>query len=431
MKIFSLIFSNSDPCFFVYSTLGESWVREGYGSNPVLTDKGLQRIARRYDADIPRVVLRWAVDNDVIVIPRSSNPHHIATNLNIEKMNLAPYEVDYINSLNNLIDLEASAEEIDVQGVQGATDKNNVNKLASAEQKANKIPAETVRLESSAEAKAHTELNSSAKRHKEFVYNNVIYEEVNFDRPTIYVSSDDHWIYAFDAETGSIKWKTETADETGSSCAFSLNEEIVYCGADDSYIRALHAKNGTLLWYFKTSSSVTSSSHVSKDGTLLIGSHDSFLYALHPNGTLRWKFKTTDAIWSSPVSNRNGDLVFIASYAETGKNIFAIDIKTGKLVWNFEGLGGFISSPVLSPDESLVVFCSGYGIVYALDSWTGDLSWQAEFDGPVESTPVFARNSKLFIASYYGELAALDARNGRVLWRKQGKHIGIFHFFLH
>eukprot|EP00794_Sanderia_malayensis_P007782 gene7782-8627_t len=361
----------NDVAYMGYSTLGESWVREGYGLNPVLSDQELNKISRRYDADVPRVVLRWAVDNDVIVIPRSSDLVHIATNLNIEKMNLLPSEIGYINSLNN--------------------------KLSEGDS-------------------AKTKPQGNAK---EFVYNNVIYEDVVMNRPTIFVSSDDHWIYAFDAETGSVKWKTETADETGSSCAFSLDEEIVYCGADDTYIRALHAKNGSLVWHFKTLAPVTSSSHVTRDGTLLIGSHDAFLYALHPNGTLRWKYKVSGPVWSSPVTNKKGNIVFIAAYVEEGKTIFAIDVKTGKLVWDFEGLGGFISSPVLSPDESLVVFCGGYGDVYALDSWTGELLWQAVLDGPIESTPVFAKNSKLFLATYYGELASLDARNGKVLWRKQ------------
>ena len=259
-----------------------------------------------------------------------------------------------------------------------------------------------------------------SKKTKEFVYSNVLYEEVSPDRPTIFLSSDDFWIYAFDAETGKIKWKTETADETGSSCAFSLSEDIVYCGADDSYIRALNTRDGTLAWKFKTGASVTSSSHVTRDGTLVIGSHDQFLYALHPNGTLRWKFKCSDAIWSSPTSDKNGDLVFIASYAEFGVNIYAIELKTGKALWTYTGEGGFISSPRISPDESIVVLCSSYGTVYALDLWSGELVWSKEFEGSVDASATFARKNRVFVATYGGEVAAIDSRNGKVIWSKQG-----------
>ena len=366
-----------------FSTLGDSWVREGLGYNPVLQDQGLKRISHWFDADIARVVLRWAIGNDVIVIPRSSNPHHIATNLMLGVIKLEPADIEYFDLLKNSLDPNVVPQK-----------QNGTDALESDTQK----PSD-----------------------KGFVYSNVLYEEVAPNRPTIFLGSDDYWIYAFDAESGKIKWKTETADETGSSCDFSLSGDIVYCGADDSYVRALYTRNGTLAWKYKTGASVTSSCHVTKDGTVVVGSHDTYLYAFHPNGTLRWKFKTLDAIWSSPVSNNNGDLIFISSYAEFGKNIHAIDLKTGKLRWESSADGGFISSPALSPDESVVVFCSGYGKVVALDLWTGEAVWTKLFQGTIESTPVFTKSNKLFITTHEGEVAEIDARKGRILWTKHGK----------
>ena len=424
-------------------------MRDGFGYNPVLKNEELQKIARYFDADVARVVLKWGSDMDVILIPRSSNPLHIATNLQIHNIYLSQAEMDYINSLNNTLGMDmesvdpagsvdAAMESVDaaVGGVDAAGGGGDAAgggadaagggadaAMGSVDADTGGVDAATGGADAAAGGMdaAMGSVDAAGNAGKPFVYRNIIYENVTFDRPTIYVSSDDHWIYAFDAETGKVKWKTETADETGSSCAFSLSEEVVYCGADDSYVRALHARNGTLVWRYKTGSSVTSSSHVIADGTLVIGSHDTFLYALNPNGTLRWRFQTAEAVWSSPVASSAGNLVYISSYAETGKNIHAIDTKTGKAVWQFEGQGGFISSPVLSPDESIVVLCSGYGTVFALDSWTGELVWQAQFESPIESSPVFAKNSKLFLATHDGDLAALDSRKGKILWNKRGK----------
>ena len=379
----------------VCSTLGESWVREGMAYNPVIENEGLRRIAHRFDADVPRVVLRWTIGNDVIAIPRSSNPDHIATNLVLSFIEFDQHDIEYITGLKNTLDLE----------MQSGGDQDNVH--------------------SSSKGPDQGPNNSD----KSFVYSNVLSEEVSPDVPTIFLSSDDFWIYAFDAQTGKVMWKTETADETGSSCDFSLNGEIIYCGADDSYIRALYSRNGTLAWKHKTGSSVTSSCHVTKDGTIVVGSHDRFLYALHANGTLRWRFKTSDSIWSSPASNSHGDLVLIASYAEYGDNIYAVDLDTGKARWRFEGEGGFISSPSISPDESIVVFCSGYGIVYALDLWTGELVWRKKFAGAIESTPVFTKNNRLFITTHDGEVAVVDGHKGKLLWSKQGLILG-YHFVL-
>lgn len=364
--------------------MGDSWVREGLGYNPVLQDQGLKRISRGFDADIPRVILRWAVGNDVIVIPRSSNPQHIATNLMIGVVKLEPLEISYINSLKNTLNPDTSAHQEKPDGNAGSDDAVN------------------------------------ALKDEAFVYSNVLYEDVVPGRPTIYLSSDDHWIYAFDAENGKIKWKTETADETGSSCDFGPAEGVIYCGADDFYVRALYTRNGTIAWKYRTGGSVTSSCHLTKDGTIVVGSHDAFLYAFHANGTLRWRFKARDAIWSSPVSNSNGDLVLISSYAEFGKNIHALHLKTGKVLWEYSGKGGFISSPSLSPDESIVVFCSGYGKVFALDLWTGELLWSRQFRGTIESTPVFTRSNKMFVTTHEGEVAVIDSRRGKIIWNKQG-----------
>ena len=365
-----------------FSTLGDSWVREGLGYNPVLQDQGLKRISRWFDADIARVVLRWAIGNDVIVIPRSSNPHHIATNLMLGVINLEPADIEYFDLLKNSLD-------------------------------PNTVPQEQNETDS-------TQNSTQQGNDKGFVYSNIFYEEVTTNRPTVFLSSDDYWIYAFDAESGKVKWKTETGDETGSSCDFSLLEDVIYCGADDHFVRALYASNGTLAWKYKTGASVTSSCHVTKDGTIVVGSHDTYLYALHPNGTLRWKYKTHDAIWSSPVSNSNGDLIVISSYAELGKNIHVIDLKTGNARWESSADGGFISSPALSPDESVVVFCSGFGQVIALDLWTGEVVWTKLFQGTIESTPVFTKSNRLFIATHEGDVAAIDTRKGKILWRKHG-----------
>jgi len=363
-----------------HSTLGDSWVREGLGYNPVMQNKDLKRISRWFDADIARVVLRWAIGNDVIVIPRSSNPQHIATNLMLGVVKLEPADIEYFALLKNTL---------------------NPNTIGQSQDK-------------TSSAKIGTETQSEDG----FVYSNICHEDVSLDRPNLFLSSDDYWIYSFDAESGKVKWKTETGDETGSSCDFSSSEETIYCGADDSYIRALYTRNGTLAWKYKTGASVTSSCHVTKDGTIVVGSHDNNLYAVYPNGTLRWKFEARDAIWSSPISNKNGDLVFITSFAEFGSNIHVIDLKTGKQRWESSEDGGFISSPALSPDESSVIFCSGYGNVVALDLWTGEVLWKRLFQGTIESTPVFSKNNKLFIATHEGEVAAIDSRKGKLLWNK-------------
>ena len=58
-------------------------------------------------------------------------------------------------------------------------------------------------------------------------------EEVDAKDSMLYLSSDDHWIHAFDSASGEVKWKYGTADVGGSKCGFNSDGTVVYRGTDD------------------------------------------------------------------------------------------------------------------------------------------------------------------------------------------------------
>ena len=47
------------------------------------------------------------------------------------------------------------------------------------------------------------------------VNNTVIYEKVDLDDGTLFIGSDDTWIYAVSLSTGTVMWKTQTREDTG------------------------------------------------------------------------------------------------------------------------------------------------------------------------------------------------------------------------
>lgn len=47
------------------------------------------------------------------------------------------------------------------------------------------------------------------------VNNTVIYQKVDLDDGTLFIGSDDTWIYAVSLSTGKIMWKTQTREDTG------------------------------------------------------------------------------------------------------------------------------------------------------------------------------------------------------------------------
>ena len=47
------------------------------------------------------------------------------------------------------------------------------------------------------------------------VNNTVIYEKVDLDDGTLFIGSDDTWIYAVNLSTGKVMWKAQTREDTG------------------------------------------------------------------------------------------------------------------------------------------------------------------------------------------------------------------------
>jgi outer membrane protein assembly factor BamB len=78
-------------------------------------------------------------------------------------------------------------------------------------------------------------------------------------------------------EAGTMKWRFKTGSEVNSSPAVSGN--TVYVGSEDGFLYALDKKSGDLKWKFQTGSAVNSSPVVSGD-TVYVGSEDGYVYAV-------------------------------------------------------------------------------------------------------------------------------------------------------
>jgi outer membrane protein assembly factor BamB len=70
---------------------------------------------------------------------------------------------------------------------------------------------------------------------------------------------------------------------------------------------------GEVQWRYLTGSSVYSSPVIGSDGTVYVGSHDSYLYAITSSGTLKWRYLIGNSINSSPAIGSDGT-VYVGSY---------------------------------------------------------------------------------------------------------------------
>jgi 2,5-diketo-D-gluconate reductase A len=74
---------------------------EGYSSlkNTDLDDPGLAKIAAAHGVTPAQVVLRWHLEHDVTVIPKSAQPDRIAANFDLLGFSLTPDEIATIDAL--------------------------------------------------------------------------------------------------------------------------------------------------------------------------------------------------------------------------------------------------------------------------------------------------------------------------------------------
>jgi len=186
-------------------------------------------------------------------------------------------------------------------------------------------------------------------------------------------------------------------------------------------------------WKFHTHGSIVSSPAVA-NGTLYVGSHDGYLYALNSDsGALKWKFKTASRVDSSPAVD-NG-LVYFGSY---DGYFYAVNANNGRLKWKFKTAGErrfagthlhgsqplaetmpdpfdtYLSSPVIW--QSAVYFGSGDGNIYSLNARSGAPNWTFKTGDVVHASPAIAAG-KLFVGSWDSYFYALDATNGKMQWR--------------
>jgi len=221
----------------------------------------------------------------------------------------------------------------------------------------------------------------------------------------VYIGSADNYFYAIDTETGVLQWKYQTGAAIELSTPALDENGIIYVGCNDGKLYAFDTNNIADPdnvqpdWTFQTGGAISSSPSIDVDGTIIFSSNDGFLYAVNPNGTAKWANPPyIGSSWCSPTIDTNhldssvaDRMVYIGSfkpqeslvnlyvyqyawsssyYYDPGRpryqpaqvNFFAIDADTGQIVWDFPGdpydfctPGGILSSPVLSPDHSIIV----------------------------------------------------------------------------
>ena len=181
-------------------------------------------------------------------------------------------------------------------------------------------------------------------------------------------------------------WKVKTGGQVISSPV--IVDDMLYVGSEDHKLYAINTTSGEVKWRYETGGAINSTPVVSH-GKILFLSYDGFFYALNQmDGKLIWKFKT------------GGESKFLVKDYYNGS--FKPDF------WDF-----YLSSAVVRDD--MVYFGSSDTFVYALDIKTGKKIWQYKTEASIHSSPAIYENS-LIIGSWDSNVYCLDAITGYEKW---------------
>jgi outer membrane protein assembly factor BamB len=181
----------------------------------------------------------------------------------------------------------------------------------------------------------------------------------------IFAPSADNSLYALDFD-GNLLWSFQTGDPLWASPAWSESCGCIYQASMDHRLYALDAETGELRW--KTDDlggPIVSSPALSEDGLIIVSTFNNEVLAFD-EGTreIAWRFNTSDWSWASPVIDG------LKVYASDISGIFyALDLDTGELLWQLQPGGGIYSAPLvqdgmiyISTDASSLVVANSDGV---------------------------------------------------------------------
>ncbi|MCS7059628.1 MAG: PQQ-binding-like beta-propeller repeat protein [Anaerolineae bacterium] len=235
------------------------------------------------------------------------------------------------------------------------------------------------------------------------------------DPPLVLTAGYNGDLLAFTAltQTGALAWRFHTDGTIYSPPAFDPLRTRIYFGATNKRLYALDAR-GIFLWSFATGDNVATRPLVVSD-TVIFGSEDRHVYALNADaGTLRWRAELGAAVVSAPALA--GDAVIVG--CDDG-GVYALDVDDGELLWEtgIDSSDSFIEAPVTTVGNRAFV-ASSAGTLAALDSTSGEVIWTASLGAGIRNAPAIG-NGIIAVIDQAGRLTALNAQDGRRLWRDE------------
>ncbi len=194
----------------------------------------------------------------------------------------------------------------------------------------------------------------------------------------IYFGSPDGNFYAFDVDTGYMKWIFKTKGAVNS--VPYADEQNVYFGSNDGNVYAVDKETGEQKWSFYTGKTVQSLVLRYKDN-IIFTSDTGATFLLTLDGKV--DYILPNPVWSHHTFQVYDDIIY---WAPSGRRFGAFHIPEKKFLWYVDVTAPYplwYSFPAI--DEKKIYFASSFfkGTeiefnYYAVNRFTGELIWQKQ-----------------------------------------------------
>lgn len=185
----------------------------------------------------------------------------------------------------------------------------------------------------------------------------------------------------------------------GNTLGVTAVDGTIYAQSSDQFVYAVNARTGKLVWR-------TSPVSTTFMGQPLV--HEGIVYV--NAGTVGFNFSNVQAFAKTGSAIRGAGVEF--------NGIYALDRRTGELLWHFDTKGDVMPTPALS--NGRLVFSTGTGEVFALDPKSGEQLWVNKVGGMGNMSSPAVYKGKIYVGmSVPAFLFCLDAKTGKTLWKGQ------------
>lgn len=242
----------------------------------------------------------------------------------------------------------------------------------------------------------------------------------------LYVADAEGQVSALDAKTGRSLWSVQL--DAPLSGGPGVGEGLVVLGTTGAEVIALSQTDGSLKWRANVSSEVLSTPAVG-EGRVVARTIDGKVEGLDAtSGESVWRYERQIPILTlrgtgSPVLSGSHVLCGMS-----GGKLVNLGIRDGEVLWDatvsvpsgrseLERLADIDGDPLVM--DGIVYVASYQGEIAALEESSGALLWRRKFSSYSGMT---ADRYKVYASDADGSLWALDADNGSAVWRQDSLH---------